>query len=330
MSSGKKRKKNNYIETDNPIVEQRERENILITGICGKLGWLLARALHKDYIVHGLDRRPSMGLPKDVIHHQIDVRRKKVEDIFRTHEIKAFIHLGTMHNPRADENELYTFNVVGFSSILEYCKKYPVPKVIVLSSSNVYGPNPDNSMFLTEDSPLRADETDPTLRSLVAVDRIAQNFFWQNPDRETVILRPVHIVGPSVHNAPSNLMRREWFMSVMGFDPIIQLIHEKDVVHSIMLALRSGGKGIFNVVGPGVAYFSSIIKELKQKTIPVPEPFATKILNVLWKLKFTSFPTPEINHIKFNCTVDGEKANKVLGFQPQYSLKDTIHSIKIS
>ena len=37
--------------------------------------------------------------------HQLDLRKKKAEDVFRKNEIKAVIHMGIMHDPRMSEEE---------------------------------------------------------------------------------------------------------------------------------------------------------------------------------------------------------------------------------
>ncbi|MEJ7734777.1 MAG: hypothetical protein WKG00_37010, partial [Polyangiaceae bacterium] len=42
---------------------------ILITGICGRLGRRLARRLHRERPVLGIDRRDFVGRPKDIAHH---------------------------------------------------------------------------------------------------------------------------------------------------------------------------------------------------------------------------------------------------------------------
>jgi UDP-glucose 4-epimerase len=91
------------------------------------------------------------GRPKDIEHHQVDLRSKKARDIFRTGEVDALIHLGVMHDPRARPSELYSWNIGGTTKLLEYCQAYRVPKVVLLSSANVYGPRPDNPQFLTEE-----------------------------------------------------------------------------------------------------------------------------------------------------------------------------------
>ena len=37
----------------------------------------------------GIDRRDFEGRPKDIEHHQIDIRRKKTQDIFRQEQLAA-------------------------------------------------------------------------------------------------------------------------------------------------------------------------------------------------------------------------------------------------
>ena len=57
-----------------------------------------------------------------------------------------------MHNPRDSIEDHHSWNVVAFQHLLEYAEHYKVPKVVLLSSANVYGPRPDNPAFLDEDA----------------------------------------------------------------------------------------------------------------------------------------------------------------------------------
>ena len=61
----------------------RPRGTVLVTGVCGRLGKRLVRALHKEANVVGVDRRPFADRPSDVVHEQVDIRRKKLKDVFR-------------------------------------------------------------------------------------------------------------------------------------------------------------------------------------------------------------------------------------------------------
>ena len=186
--------------------------NVVVTGISGNLGRVVAKLLHREAHVIGIDRRPFVGRPKDVDHVQVDLRKKKADEVFRKNKIDAVIHMGIMHDPRMSQEDHHSFNVLGTMRVLECAAKYGVKKVVMLSSANVYGPSPENSNFLTEETPLMAASRFPTVRDLIEVDMLAHGFFWRHPAVETVVLRPVHIVGPTIKNAPSNYLRnrRPW------------------------------------------------------------------------------------------------------------------------
>lgn len=304
------------------------RPAVVVTGISGNLGRTLAKLLHKRERIIGIDRRPFPGKPKDIEIHQLDLRKKKAEDVFRRGNIKAVIHMGIMHDPRMSETEHHSFNVVGTTRILEYSAKYNVKKVVVLSSANVYGPSPDNSNFLTEDAPLMAASRFSGVRDLIEVDMLAHSFFWRHPETTTVIVRPVHIVGPSIKNAPSNYLRLNRPWTAMGFDPMVQLIHVEDAARAMIEALRPEARGVYNVVGPGEVPLSAIFRELGTSPLPVPHPVIRPLVNTLFRYGLASFPAPEIDHIQFLCMVDGSRWVKELGWKPKYSMKETIRSVR--
>jgi len=300
---------------------------ILITGICGRMGRLLARRLHRTDTVIGVDRRPFVGKPKDIVHHQVDLRRKKMRDIFRAGGIRAVVHLGIMHDLRASSKAHHAWNVVAFQKLLEYMMQYDVPKLVVLSSANVYGPSPDNPQFLTEEAPLLGAQHFSEIRDLVEVDMLAQSFFWRHPDTETVVLRPCHILG-GVRNAPSNYLRLEHPVTLMGFDPMVQVIHERDVVSAIALALQPGVRGIFNLKGPGEVPMSKVMRILGKRPRPVPATLARPVLERMWRYRMTSFPTPELDHIRYVCMVDDTRAREILHFEPRFSLEETVRAVQ--
>ena len=203
---------------------------MLVTGVCGNLGRRVARHLHRDMRVVGLDRRKFPGKPKDIEHYPSRSPASPRRGHFpRRCPIKAVVHLGVMHNPRGNREEHHAWNVAGLSKLLEYASRHRVRKFVLLSSANVYGPRPDNAQFLNEDAPLLAAGAFSDMRDLVELDMLVQSFFWKYPEIETVILRPTHILG-TVHNAPSNYLRLKVAPTLMGFDPMLQTVHQDDVV----------------------------------------------------------------------------------------------------
>ncbi|MEW5740181.1 MAG: SDR family oxidoreductase [Myxococcota bacterium] len=304
-----------------------ERAAVVVTGISGNLGRVVAKQLHLTERVLGIDRRPFVGRPKDVEHVQVDLRKKKTDEVFRKNRVKAIIHMGILHDPRMSAEDHHSFNVLGTTRVLECAAKYGVKKVVVLSSANVYGPSPDNSNFLTEDAPLMAASRFPSVRDLIEVDMLAHGFFWRHPEIETVVLRPVHIVGPSIKNAPSNYLRleRPWVMS--GFDPMVQLIHMEDVARALIEALEPGRKGVYNVVGPGEVPLSAVFRELGHRPRSVPHIVARPLLSTLFKYHLASYPPEELDHIQFLCMVDGSRWAKETGWAPRHSMRETIRAV---
>ncbi|MCA9597834.1 MAG: NAD-dependent epimerase/dehydratase family protein [Myxococcales bacterium] len=299
---------------------------VVVTGVCGRMGRRLARQLHRERLVIGLDRRPFDDRPKDIEHHPIDIRRKKARELFRRKNISALIHLGVMHDPRGNSEEHHTWNVVAFQKLLDYVQLHQIPKLVLLSSANVYGPRPDNAQFLSEDAPLLGAGTFSDIRDLIELDMLAQSFFWKNPRTETVILRPANILG-TVRNAPSNYLRLKVVPTLMGFDPMVQVVHQDDVVRAVQLALRPGVRGIFNIAGPPPVALSGALKLLKRPTVPVPYSMAKRGVARLWRWRMTSFPAPELEFIRYVCMVDDRRAREILGYEPAFDLAATLASV---
>jgi UDP-glucose 4-epimerase len=301
---------------------------ILLTGIAGRLGRLLAAQLAQAHTVIGIDRRPALGLPAGVVHHRIDLRRASAERVFAEARPDAVIHLGLVHNVRIGAEQLYTRNVVGTETLLRWATQYDVRRVILLSSADVYGPSPVNSHFISEDAPLMASQRFPEVRTLVAVDRAVQSFFWRHPQLQTVILRPAHIVGPSVRNAPSNYLRLRLIPTQMGFDPMLQLIHEEDVCRYVVAALAPAVRGVYNIAGSAPVPLSRIIAAMQKPSLPIPHLLFRAGLRKLWRWHLTSFPPPELDHIRFSTVLDTRRAAAEFDVQPQRLLSDILASFR--
>lgn len=298
---------------------------VVITGICGRLGRDLSRVLHRKRKVIGVDRRAFIDAPADVEHHQIDIRSSRAREIFR-HGVAAVVHLGVMHDPHESSVEHHEFNVVGLQRVLEYVETYKIPKVLLLSSANVYGPRPDNPQLIREDAPLLGAGPFSDIRDLVELDMLVNAFFWRNPSTDTVILRPAHILG-TVKNAPSNYLRLDVVPTLLGFDPMIQVVHQRDVLSAIDLALAPGVRGIFNIGGPEPVALSKAIAVLERRIVAVPHSLAKAAVKNLFRFRLTSFPAPELDFIRYVCMVDDSKARSELGYAPEHGVEATLRAV---
>ncbi len=300
---------------------------VIVTGICGRLGRSVARRLHRQFSVVGVDRRPFPDRPADVEHHELDLRSKRVRELFRRPDgVQALVHLGVMHDPRHSPEEHHAFNLVSIQHLLEYAEQFEIKKLVVLSSANVYGPRPDNAQLLREEAPLLAAGRFSDIRDLVELDMAVQSFFWRRPDTETVILRPTHILG-SVRNAPSNYLRLKRVPTLLGFDPMVQVVHQEDVVSAIRLALKPTLRGIFNIAGPPPVALSRAVELLGRTLVPLPYSAARFAVEQLFRFKVTSFPAPELDFIRYVCMADDSRARALLGYAPEHDLLSTLCAV---
>jgi UDP-glucose 4-epimerase len=231
-----------------------------------------------------------------------------------------------MHDPHGNSDEHHIWNVAGFQNLMQYVQQFEIRKVVLLSSANVYGPRPDNPQFLNEEAPLLAAGRFSDMRDLVELDMCAQSHAWRSEKVEVVVLRPAHILG-SVKNAPSNYLRLKAVPTVLGFDPMIQVVHQDDVLQAIELALAPGVRGVYNVAGPAGTRLSKLLAVLGRTAIPLPASLAKASFGGLFRWKMSSFPAPELDFIRYVCMVDDGKARRELGYVPRFGLEATLSAV---
>jgi UDP-glucose 4-epimerase len=299
---------------------------VVVTGLAGRLGRRLARRLHRVRPVIGLDPRVAGDLPSDVEHEASDPLRSGARRLFARGDVKAIVHLGVIHNPQAPRSEYHSQNLRVFRRVVELAETFRIPKLVLLSSANAYGPRADNAQFLTENAPLLAGERFSEMHALVELDMYAQSVFWRSPNLELVIVRPANILG-TVRNAPSNYLRLKVVPTLMGFDPMVQIVHQDDVAQAIERALVPGVRGIFNIAGPPPVALSKAVTLLDRKTITVPYSVAKGGLSSLFALRMVSFPAQELDFIRYVCMCDDTLAKNTLGYAPQFDLERTLRAV---
>jgi UDP-glucose 4-epimerase len=303
-------------------------EKVLITGIAGGQGRLLAHRLRENFEVCGVDRVAWEGAPKEVQVHLVDLRKKKFEDVIRTEMPTAIVHMGFVRHFRTSVGTRHDVNVRGTKQLLDHCVHHGVQQLVVLSSSYVYGAFPENPYYMDEDFPLSASRSYPEIRDLVEVDTLASAFLWRYPHIRTCVLRPVNVLGYYVHSMIGQYLRQARVPTVMGFDPMMQFIHEEDISEAIALALGHGLQGVFNVVGPGEVPLHTAIRESGGTALPIPEPIMRPLFARLFSWGLLPYPPGAIDYLKFPITLDGSRFVEATNFRPLFGLEEIFHSIR--
>ena len=303
-------------------------EKVLITGISGGQGRLLARRLLESYEVCGVDRVAWEGHPREIAVHSVDLRKKRFEDVIRTELPTAVVHMGFIRHFRAGESVRHDVNVRGTKQLLDHCVNHGVQALVVLSSSYVYGAFPENPYYMNEDSPLSASRSYPEIRDLVEVDTLASAFLWRYPHIRTCVLRPVNVLGYYVHSMIGQYLREARIPTVMGFDPMMQFIHEEDLSEAIALALEHGLQGVFNVTGPGEVPLHTAIRETGGTALPIPEPIIRPLFERLFRWGLLPYPPVAIDYLKYPITVSGDRFVDATNFRPLFSLQEIFQSLR--
>ena len=303
-------------------------EKVLITGIAGGQGRLLARRLRERYEVCGVDRMPWEGAPRGIQVHLVDIRKKKFEDVIRTEQPSAIVHMGFIRHFRTSPRERYDVNVRGTKQLLDHCVAHGVKNLVVFSSSYVYGAFPENPFYMDEDAPLSASRSYPEIRDLVEVDTLASAFLWRYPHIRTCVLRPVNVLGYYVHSMIGQYLRERRVPTVLGFDPMMQFIHEEDVSDAIGLALEQGLQGVFNVAGPGEVPLHTAIRETGGTARAIPEIIMRPLFAQLFRFGVIPYPPGAIDYLKYPVTVSGARFVEATGFRPLFGLEEIFHSVR--
>jgi UDP-glucose 4-epimerase len=295
---------------------------VLITGIASPLGRLLARRLASGWRVCGVDTRAWQGRPREIAMHVADLRKRELEEVMRTERPQAVVHLGVRREMRGDARNRHDLNVRGSKRLLDHCAAFGVKQLIVVSTGTAYGAAPENPLYMSEDEPLSASRSYPEIRDRVEVDALASAFVWRVPEIRTAVLRPVHVLGPHSTGMLADYLRRLRPPTVLGFDPLIQVMHEDDWAESIALTLTRELAGVFNVVGPGQVPLRTAISEMGRIPLALPEFIMRPWIRTSFAAGLLPWPEGAIDYLKFPVTISGERFQHATGWKPLFGLRE--------
>jgi UDP-glucose 4-epimerase len=198
--------------------------------------------------------------------------------------------------------------------------------VVFKSSTAIYGARPTNSAFLTEGHPVRGSKRYGYLRDLVEREKFCNGFCRRVPDMDVTILRFPSIVGPTADTPMTRFLRAPWTPSMMGFDPMMQIIHENDVVDALLHAVRSGTKGAFNVAAEDPMPLGKIRGLVGKLPLSVLHPFANLGIVLLGtaRVDMDRYLPIDPDCLRFPWVGDLTRMRAELGFVPRYTADETL------
>lgn len=306
----------------------------LITGVAGSIGARTAELLLEEgHAVIGVDNlndaydvrmkeyrlRRLQGYPAFTFH-RLDISQREVlgadSPLYRQEGVSAVIHLAARAGVRASVEDPWVFietNVVGTLNMLEWARARRVPKFILASTSSIYGLNPPlpTPEDASSDRPLQ-----PYAASKKGAEALCHSYHYLY-GLDVTILRYFTVYGPA--GRPDLAMFRfcQWIhegrpVRVNGDGEQSRgFTYVDDIARGTILALRPLGYEIINLGGHEVVTINQLIR-LFEEVIGQPAQVI--------------YGSPNPADMLTNWA-DVTKARRLLGWEPQVSLREGIRRL---
>ncbi len=320
-----------------------DKQVVLVTGVANYLGSRVAERLialneqsaeqvlsgqvepFPGYHVIGLDIQPPEGQIKGMDFIQADVRNPLFVELLRSEQVHTVVHLAFTEAYHPTE-AAFDLNVIGTMKVLGACAEAGVQKVVLRSSTAVYGAKPTNPAFLMENHPLDGSNSNGSVGNFVEIEAFVNGFRRQVPEMVLTILRFANIVGPTINSPMTNFLKQKPPLILFGFDPLMQIIHENDAVEAMVFAVQNDVPGVFNLAAEGILPLGKILGLAGKLPLPVIHPCAywgTELLR-LGGLKPQQYFPIEPDFIRFPWVADLTRMREEMGFIPTYTAVEAL------
>jgi UDP-glucose 4-epimerase len=297
----------------------------MVTGVSRHLGGRFAQLLQADpdiTRVIGVDVVPPKQDLGDAEFVRADIRNPIIGKVISRAEVDTVVHMAVLATPvgaggRATMKEI---NVIGTMQLLAACQKAPsVAKLVVKSSTSVYGSSPRDPAMFTEDQEPQALARSGYAKDSVEVEGYVRGFARRRPDVIVSTLRFANFVGPVVRTALTSYFSLPVVPTLLGFDPRLQFIHERDGLEAMWRATLEDRPGTFNVAGDGVLTLSQAVRRTGRPSVPLPQPAAPLLGQVMRRLGLADFSSEQLRFLAYGRGVDTTRMKEGLGLIPHYT-----------
>jgi UDP-glucose 4-epimerase len=304
---------------------------VAITGACSFLGVELIKQLEEDpryERVLALDiRRPPVPLEKTE-HIDLDLTVPGVDrtlaELIAEHRVDTVVHAAFLSFPTHAVEWAHELEDIGTMHMLNACAEARPARLIMVSTTLVYGAVPENPNFLTESDPLREAGNAPFIDDKVSAEKQVWHFAAEHPETQVTVLRFAPLLGPTVQNLFTRYFSRPLALALLGRDPLLQFIHETDAAAALALAVERDVEGALNIVGSGVLPYRTVLALLGRVPVPVPMFLARPLHKALWVTQILDAPPSFLDFLRYLCVADGMLARRTLGFVPRFDIQRTI------
>ncbi|CAL9498636.1 hypothetical protein SUDANB38_03417 [Streptomyces sp. enrichment culture] len=308
---------------------------VLVTGVARQLAGRFVRRVLRDPGVDrvvGVDAVPPEHPLDGALFVRADIRQPAIGRVLAEHGVDTVVHLDISATAPAGgggRTAAKETNVIGTMQLLGACQKCPtVSRVVVRSSTTVYGSAPRDPAVFTETTPPKSLPGGGFAKDVAEVEGYVRGFARRRPDVAVCVLRFANILGPDAVSPLAQYFSLPVLPTVLGYDPRLQFVHEDDVLDVLSIASaepRRGtlNSGTFNVAGDGVLTLSQCARRLGRPTLPLLPPAVTWAGTALRTLGVSDFSPEEIRLLTHGRVVSTVLTREALGFEPAHTTAET-------
>ena len=268
------------------------------------------------------DRPPRIRFKADF--QELSLDRLALAQYVLEVEPTVVVHLQSVqHSSEEGRNADAEEHIVGALALFGAIERLStIATVVVKSDTAIYGASPRNPSVLSEHTRPQGRPS-RYQRDLTEMERFITETAERNPSTTFTALRFAPIFGPQVANPISRYLTLPVVPTLMGFDPRMQFIHERDAVSALIHAIDDPIPGTFNVAGDGQMYLSRVLRLGRR----IPQPLPGRTFDVaLRELSRLNVAAPE--HLK-GLLKNGRITNTglmhtSLGFEPSHTCRQTV------
>jgi UDP-glucose 4-epimerase len=304
---------------------------VLITGIGSFWGGRVAQALEQDddvEMIVGLgDEAPQVPLERTE-YVRADQSYSILSRIVRATQVDTILHTFlVVDSTRMSGRQLHEVNVIGTMNLLAAAgaSDSSVRTVVVKSSTLVYGSSYQDPTWFREESQRVNPPATRVERSLLEVEGYLRDFAEDNPHVAVSLLRFANVLGTDIVTPITKALQLPLTPCVLGFDPLLQFVHEVDVVRSIEYVMSNQVPGAYNVAGDGKLPWSEVAAICGQRLVPLPPVFTDAAAAPLAALGVVDLPPELLGLLRSGRGVDNRRL-KATGFEYRYTSAGAVES----
>jgi UDP-glucose 4-epimerase len=308
---------------------------VLVTGVRGYLGSRLCGQLSADPSVDrivGVDTAPPtkadlarLGRAEFV---RADIRNPLIARVIAHANVDTVVHASVTATPRGagGRTPMKEFNVIGTMQLLAACQKSEaVRRLVVKSTTAVYGSSPRDPAVFTEDTEARGLPRSGYAKDAVEVEGYVRGFSRRRPDICVTMLRFANFIGPTIETPLTRYLALRIIPTGLGYDPRLQLLHEDDAIEVLRMATMADRPGVFNVAGDGALLLSQAIRREGHLSIPVTA-FGVQFASRFVRRRGVDFSPEQLQFLNFGRVVDVTKLHQDFAYRPQYTTAEAFEA----